>query len=66
VSNVQITSSDTTVQEYVSFTIEFRPNVEIESGATAMIQFPYGGDLTTERIPSDDDDAFFNFDDQLQ
>jgi hypothetical protein len=63
---VDITSSDTTVQEYVTFTIEFRPEVDIEAGATAMVQFPYGGDLTKERIPSPDDDAFFEFDEQLQ
>jgi hypothetical protein len=50
----------------VTFTIEFRPNVDIEAGAFAMVQFPYGGDLTQERVPTEDDDAFFFFDDQLQ
>ena len=31
-----------------------------------MIQFPHGGDLTQERIVSDDEDLMFFFDDQLQ
>lgn len=63
ISSVEISSSDSTVQEYVTFTIEFRPDVDILSGATAMVQFPYGGDLTQERIPTGDDDAQFFFDD---
>ena len=29
ISNVEISSSDSTVQEYVTFTIEFRPDVDV-------------------------------------
>lgn len=46
ISSVKITSSDTTVQEYVTFTFEFRPDVDILAGATAMVQFPTGGDIS--------------------
>ena len=44
INEVEITSTDPTVQEYAEFTLRFQPDIEIESGATVMVQFPRSGD----------------------
>lgn len=43
IERVSVTSTDTTVQEYVAYTIQFRPTVDIEAGAYVLVQFPSGG-----------------------
>lgn len=54
ISQVSITSTSTVVQEYVRYSIRFRPDVEIEAGAHAMLQFPKGASS-----------AYFSFDNRL-
>lgn len=54
ITAVTVTSSSTTVQEYVDYAVRFRPDVEIEAGAHALIQFPSGAQS-----------AVFTFDNQL-
>ena len=59
-SFAEVTSSDTTVQEYATFTIAFTPVVlGIEPGAYVMVQFPKGDSILDEQIFGTDGDAYF-------
>jgi hypothetical protein len=45
----EVTSTDSTVQEYATFTIAFTPDVfGIEPGAYVMVQFPKGDNILDE------------------
>lgn len=43
ISEVEVQSSGTIVQEYVAYTLRFRPDIEVEAGAHVLVQFPTGG-----------------------
>lgn len=40
ISAAEVTAVDTLVQTYTQYTLKFQPDVEIEAGAFAMVQFP--------------------------
>lgn len=65
-SFADVSSSDTTVQEYATFTIAFTPVVlGIEPGAYVMVQFPKGDSILEEQTHGSDGDAYFEYDSNL-
>ena len=53
INDVEVTSTDPTVQEYAEFTFKFKPDVEVESGATVMVQFPRSEDFPYQQFTFD-------------
>lgn len=55
ISSAEVIADDTLVQTYTQYTFKFQPDVEVEAGAYAMIQFPL----------SSDGEQFYVFDNSL-